>query len=326
VRLLLLPLLVACSRAPSPPASANGRGPGPDASAAPAAVTSEAPSAPGRRPSSSASSAPSAASSPGRVVAIGDVHGDLAATRAALRLAGAIDASDNWIGGASLTVVQLGDQLDRGDDEREILDFFVRLSAAAAAAGGRFVALNGNHELMNVAGDFRYVTRGGFEDWGDPDGRRAAFAPGAEAARLLATRSIFAIVGDSVFVHAGLLPAWADREVLAAADAEARSWMLGERATIPRVLDDEDGPIWTRRYGLAAPGDDGPCADAAAALQRLGVRRMVIAHTVQEHGINSICDGRVWRVDVGLAAAYGGPLQVLEIPATGEPRILRGEK
>src|SRR5437868_5795043 len=42
-----------------------------------------------------------------RVVAIGDIHGDLTALRGALRLAGAIDSDDRWIG-KDLTVVQTG--------------------------------------------------------------------------------------------------------------------------------------------------------------------------------------------------------------------------
>jgi hypothetical protein len=96
-----------------------------------------------------------------RIVAFGDVHGDLAATRRALRLAGAIDENDRWIGGA-LVVVQTGDQLDRGDDERAILDLFRRLVRDAARAGGAFHPLNGNHELMNAQLDLRYVTEGGF--------------------------------------------------------------------------------------------------------------------------------------------------------------------
>ena len=33
-----------------------------------------------------------------RIVAFGDVHGDLEAARGALRLAGAIDDQDHWIG------------------------------------------------------------------------------------------------------------------------------------------------------------------------------------------------------------------------------------
>ena len=73
---------------------------------------------------------------PERLVAIGDVHGDLAATRAALRLAGAIDGDNHWKGG-KLVVVQTGDQLDRGDDEAEILDFFERLRDEADTIEGR---------------------------------------------------------------------------------------------------------------------------------------------------------------------------------------------
>src|SRR5688572_30209254 len=42
---------------------------------------------------------PAVRPAPARLVAIGDVHGDLAATRAVLRLAGAIDERDRWIGG-----------------------------------------------------------------------------------------------------------------------------------------------------------------------------------------------------------------------------------
>jgi len=102
---------------------------------------------------------PSALAAQNHIVAIGDVHGDLDATRSALRLAGAIDAEDRWIGG-QLVVVQTGDQLDRGDEERAILDLFDRLRSQAAAAGGAFHALLGNHELMNAKGDLRYVTDG----------------------------------------------------------------------------------------------------------------------------------------------------------------------
>jgi hypothetical protein len=84
-------------------------------------------------------------------VAIGDLHGDLAAARAALRLAGAIDERDLWIGGP-LVVVQTGDVLDRGDDERALLAWLDRVAAAARAAGGALHRLVGNHEVLNVQG------------------------------------------------------------------------------------------------------------------------------------------------------------------------------
>src|SRR5262249_29953367 len=155
------------------------------------------------------------------LVAIGDLHGDLDATRAVLKLAGAIDDKDHWAGGA-LVVVQTGDQLDRGDDDRAILDVLDRLADEAKAKGGAVIALNGHPEGMNVQLDFRYVTENAFKAFagagvssmdprlaGVPEAARAraaAFLPGAPYAKRMAKRGIAALVGDTVFVHGGLLP------------------------------------------------------------------------------------------------------------------------
>ena len=62
---------------------------------------------------------PTFVDSNGRLIAMGDVHGDYDAAISALKLAGAIGDSLRWIGG-DLTIVQTGDQLDRGDQERAI--------------------------------------------------------------------------------------------------------------------------------------------------------------------------------------------------------------
>lgn len=243
-----------------------------------------------------------------RLVAIGDLHGDLAATRDALRLAGAIDENDRWIGG-KLVVVQTGDLLDRGDDEPEILQLLEKVASAATASGGRLVVLNGNHELMNAAGDLRYVTADGLADYGGPVGRRTAFAPGSLEARRLAAHAIYAIIGDTLFVHGGLLPAQAP--LLETLDRETRAWLRGERPAPPRALIDTDGPLWTRAY--SGPEEVGVCAAVRQTLEALKLKRIVVGHTVQETGINSICDGQIWRIDVGLARRYGGPLQLLEL-------------
>ncbi len=40
---------------------------------------------------------------------------------------------------------------------------------------------------------------------------------------------------------------------------------------------------------------------------------MVMGHTIQAGGIASACEGLAWRIDVGMAAHYGGPVEVLEI-------------
>jgi hypothetical protein len=108
-----------------------------------------------------------------RVVAIGDLHGDLAATRSAFKAGALIDDKDAWIG-KDTVVVQLGDILDRGDDEQAILDLIFKLEGEAKAAGGELVMLLGNHELMNAAGDFRYVTPGAMKDFDDASPREGA--------------------------------------------------------------------------------------------------------------------------------------------------------
>ena len=45
-----------------------------------------------------------------------------------------------------------------------ILELLARLASEAHAAGGALIQLLGNHELMNAAGDFRYVTPAGMRE------------------------------------------------------------------------------------------------------------------------------------------------------------------
>lgn len=240
-----------------------------------------------------------------RIVAVGDLHGDLAATRAVLKLAGAIDDKDHWSGG-DLVLVQTGDEIDRGDDDRAILDLFGRLEGEARAAGGRVVALNGNHELMNVEEDFRYVTAGAMDGFSDLGGRKAAFKAGTGAyAKILAKRDVIGLVGDTVFVHGGVLPKYA-REI-DNVNKDTKAWLRGEQPA-PNAVHDERGPVWSRDYA-----EESGCTKLKDALAQMGVRRMVIGHTVQKDGITSGCDGHVHRIDVGMSKFYGGKPSALEI-------------
>ncbi|XP_072975231.1 shewanella-like protein phosphatase 1 [Typha angustifolia] len=109
---------------------------------------------------------PTFVSAPGRrIVAVGDLHGDLAQTRSALEMAGVLSSSGHalWTGGDTI-LVQLGDILDRGEDEIAILSLLKSLNLQAKSKGGAVFQVNGNHETMNVEGDFRYVDPGAFDE------------------------------------------------------------------------------------------------------------------------------------------------------------------
>ena len=97
----------------------------------------------------------------GRVVAIGDVHGRHEQLTAILQAAGLADDLLRWTGEKDHLVL-CGDLIDRGPDDREILDLVRRLQKQAEAAGGRVHAILGNHEVMNLVRDFRYVWPGGY--------------------------------------------------------------------------------------------------------------------------------------------------------------------
>lgn len=55
---------------------------------------------------------------------------------------------------------QVGDVLDRGDQELQIFHMLERLQHQARKAGGDVHVLNGNHETINVEGRFTYATAG----------------------------------------------------------------------------------------------------------------------------------------------------------------------
>jgi len=264
-----------------------------------------------------------------RVVAIGDWHGDLEAARRSLRVAGAIDKHDRWIGG-ELVVVQTGDQLDRGDDERAILHLLTRLEEEAAAGGGAVHALLGNHEHMNVDGDFRYVTPGGWTDFADiavaeddtallslPEEQRpraAAFKPGGPYAQAMAHRNVAVIVGRTLFVHGGLLPRHLEQTTLEQLNHDTQRWLRGDGPE-PAVFQAKHSPVWARHYSDEPDDDD--CALLAAVLATLDCDRMVVGHTIQDDGIAPHCHEHVWCIDTGASAHYGGSVQVLEITAEG---------
>jgi hypothetical protein len=92
-----------------------------------------------------------------RVVAIGDVHGELTGFDSILRQTGIINEQRKWIGGGTI-LVQVGDVVDRGPRSRECLDLLRALERQARGQNGKVIAVLGNHEVMAMTGDLRYVS------------------------------------------------------------------------------------------------------------------------------------------------------------------------
>jgi hypothetical protein len=125
---------------------------------------------------------------PDRVTAIGDVHGDFDNFSAMLKRTGLIDAQHHWTGGKSV-LVQTGDLIDRGAKGREVMDLLISLEKEAPHIGGQVVALLGNHEIMNLLGDLRYVSTEDYAHFADAESEKRRKAAYQEYAAWLASHA-----------------------------------------------------------------------------------------------------------------------------------------
>jgi len=92
-----------------------------------------------------------------RVVAFGDVHGAFEDWTTLLQELGVVDDQYNWSGGDT-HLVSLGDLIDRGPDSRKVVELLMKLDQQAAQAGGAVHMVLGNHEIMVMTGDLRFVS------------------------------------------------------------------------------------------------------------------------------------------------------------------------
>jgi hypothetical protein len=87
---------------------------------------------------------------------LGDVHGNYTETVQILQNANVIDENLHWTGGNS-HLVFVGDVLDRGQDAIPLIWLVYELEQEARKAGGAVHMVLGNHEVMVMTGDLRYV-------------------------------------------------------------------------------------------------------------------------------------------------------------------------
>ncbi len=253
-----------------------------------------------------------------RVVAVGDLHADRAATVDVLRLAGLIDEQERWVGGDTI-FVQTGDVTDRGPDSKGVIDLLRSLVEPARRAGGDVVLLNGNHEVMNLQGDWRYVSDEDIRGFGGIEQRKRAFAPDGRYGAHLERLPVAAQVGDTVFVHGGITDSFA-RLGLDGLNRVAREHYRDPPGPLTHPVLRSDGPVWYRGY--VRDPESTACPILERALATLGARRMVVGHTTQRTGrALTRCGGRLTVIDLGISAHYGRHLGVWESKG-GKARML----
>jgi hypothetical protein len=260
----------------------------------------------------------------GKVIAIGDLHGDWDATVNILHRAGVIKQSKNnkfiWSGKDAI-VVQLGDQVDgktRSDNnfnqegELQIINFLNFLDKKAKLKGGRVLSLIGNHEIMNTQGNFNYSSEENIKSFGGYSNRMNAFAPGGWLSKNLAeSRYSILIVNDILFVHGGISSKTLQLfDSISEINYLVKNYLLGNldpntNIKLKYLLEDQEGIFWDRSLG----GNEINILQIRNILNKYKIKKICIGHTPQER-INSIGNGTVWRVDVGLSKAFGNnPIQ-----------------
>jgi hypothetical protein len=269
-----------------------------------------------------------------RVVAIADIHGDLEQLERALRAAELLgEPGGRWAGGTAV-LVQTGDVVDRGPDSLAIYRLLANLEAQAREAGGCVVQLLGNHEVLNMAGEFQYGSADETANFGGVQGRAAAFSPGHWLGDRLRALPLVARVVQrvspserftTVFSHAGMPPGLAEQTSLEDLNREIREMLTGATPQQVRRFAYTNkallgqGPLWTRIF--AQPDEASVCRVLRRSLKAMAGDRMIVGHTVQEAGRPSVrCGGQLVLADTGMSRVYGGGLSLVQLAAApGSP-------
>ncbi|MFO7627222.1 MAG: metallophosphoesterase [Candidatus Fermentibacteraceae bacterium] len=253
-----------------------------------------------------------------RFLAVSDVHGDFPHFREILLASGVMDDSFRWTWGEGHLVV-LGDIMDRGPAVTECLWLVYLLAQQAERAGGAVHFVLGNHELMVLLGDLRYVHERYLDGISGVTGMDCddLFGPDMELGRWIRSRPAVVRMGDILFVHGGIAPGSGVDE-LSLPEINELVWRGLERSSVGYLLDGVErvfgslGPLWFRgyHYGMEGLYLETTAEEVAILLDRYEVERIVVGHT--EHD--------------SLAVLFGGRVVAIDVPVDcigGQQALLR---
>lgn len=248
-----------------------------------------------------------------RIIIIGDIHGDIKRFKTILRDSMIINDNFEWIAEPPNTIiVQLGDQVDSQNrvktNEWEILNdyemiyFTEHLNNIARVKGGYCISLIGNHELMNIIGDFSYVSNSSLSNE-----RRELFrTKTGSIALILARRPLIIKIKDLLFCHAKL--ELRHLEILRKNNKdifylnfiwknfiENNKVALEDKEIFDNIILGNNGILWNRA--------NNNIKETEKLFKELGVSYLFLGHTALEQ--ITLFDNQIWYCDTGISRAFG---------------------
>ncbi|MBK7410171.1 MAG: metallophosphoesterase [Saprospirales bacterium] len=189
------------------------------------------------------------------LVAISDIHGQYTLMVDLLSAHGVIDNSNHWTFGEGHLVV-VGDVFDRGGDVLDILWLVYNLEKEAEMEGGMVHYLIGNHEVMNLGNDLRYVNKKyRYTTIMLRKPYPQLFGPDTSLGRWIRSKPVAISINDMVFVHAGFSETCLDLDLsFGEINTTFQERIIDQPEEyiqadpILRVLTGADGPLWSRGY------------------------------------------------------------------------------
>jgi hypothetical protein len=199
--------------------------------------------------------------------------------------------------------VVLGDVFDRGPNHLEILWLLYELESEAAKAGGGVHLVLGNHEVMDLNGDLRYLNAH-YAESAQALGKASyaeLFAADSLLGQWLRSKPAMLLVNDYLCLHAGVSRALIDSGLtIKDINATVRSVLNREpeQGAVAELVMGSNGPLWYRGYFPEQTGFVAATAeDVDLTLKTFGARRILIGHTIVPT-ITPLYGGKVIAVQV----------------------------
>lgn len=248
----------------------------------------------------------------------------------------------HWAGDDTMLVI-VGDAMNVGPDDMDILYFLKRLAHEATHDGGRIEFLLGNHELQNLQGNYMGVHPWSFERSGGRTGRTLALSMRTPLGAYLRSRPVVFEYDGMIFAHGGFITSTVNELKERLPNFEAKTWVHSlnkrVRAALETMTQAHDGTPTSKvsdkaaafilDYQYAESGDDKSpilvhplekCDEVKEANKLLGVDVQVVGHTPHDPPEYRFCGGRLLAVDfhmsqwkAGQGAAYAA-IQLLRSP------------